>query len=228
MKYKNIIYIIIIAVLIYYAFSHNIVKYINDCYNPKEIKNWVQSFGKLSLFAFIFLQILQVVVFFIPGEAIQAVGGYIYGTVYGTILSIVGIAMGSLLTFFIARHFGQKLLEKIIPAREYLKIKKIIDKSGNKYILFVLYLIPGFPKDILGYVSGITKISTKNFILYSTIARIPGIVMSSFIGSNLYSKDYTTVIIAIIVMLILFIIGTLKGQNIINFFNKNYKAKYNH
>lgn len=95
--------------------------------------------------------------------------------------------------------------------------------------MLILYLIPGFPKDILGYVAGITKISAKNFILYSTIARIPGIVMSSFIGSNLYSRDYTTVIIAIIVAAAIFIFGTLKGKDIINYFSKKkYEAKYNH
>lgn len=215
LKYKFIILAVIIGAALIYFVKVNYGQYIEQYYNPETIKNWMLSFGSLSFLVFIFLQIIQVVLFFIPGEVVQGAGGYIYGTILGSVISLTGITIGAIITFLVARKFGDSLLLKILPRKDYEKAKTLIDKPKNRLMLFILYLIPGFPKDVLGYVAGITPIKLRWFILFSTIARIPGIVMSAYVGSSLYEKNYLVVLIVVVIMVGLLIAGYLKGDKIL-------------
>lgn len=191
------------------------IKYFED---PVLIREWIKSYGDFSSVAFILLQIVQVIIFFIPGEVIQVAGGFIFGAFWGFVLSMIGIVLGSLLTFLIARTVGERILRKIIPDRHFVKLEALINKPRNKLILFILYLIPGVPKDILGYVSGITPIGTKEFILISSSARIPGILASVFLGSKLYDKNYVMVIAAVLMVVIIFAVVIFYKEKIINKF----------
>ena len=92
---------------------------------------------------------------FVPGEVIQTAGGYIFGTFWGTVLAICGVLIGSIITFFIGRQLGQRIIRKIVYKRKLSNVERLINKP-KKSVLTVLYLIPGLPKDILGYISGIT------------------------------------------------------------------------
>ena len=215
-KYKNLLFFSLITAIIIYFLSNLYGIYFKMYYNPEAIKQLTLSYGKLSFMVFIILQVVQVVVFFIPGEVIQTAGGYIFGTFNGIVLSIIGIILGSILTFTVSRTFGNNLLKKILPVNEYIKIKKLVDKPKNTLLIFILYLIPGFPKDILGYVAGITPISPGSFIFFSSIARVPGIIMSSYIGSNLYKENYFIVFIVLLFAAVLVIIGTANNDKIIN------------
>lgn len=218
LKYKYILLAIIIAAALFFFIKEKYGQYIVTYYNPEAIKNWILSFGSLSFMIFMLLQIIQVVLFFIPGEVVQAAGGYIYGTLAGAGISLLGATLGAIITFLIARRYGDRLLKRILPRKDYEKTRSLIDRPKNKLILFILYLIPGFPKDVLGYVAGITPIRLRWFIIFSTIARIPGIIMSTYIGSSLYEKNYLLVIITIVLMVILLVIGLWKGDKILEKF----------
>jgi uncharacterized membrane protein YdjX (TVP38/TMEM64 family) len=218
MKYKKTLLFVLIGVLIICLLYVCFGKYIKPYTNPVYIKAWIISFGRLGYIVFIILQILQVVISIVPGEVVQGAGGYIFGTTLGTALSIFGIMLGSIITFLIARYFGNKLLVRILPEKAYMRVKSLIDRPKNRLIIFILFLIPGIPKDILGYASGVTPIKLGEFILFSTIARIPGVLVTSYVGSNLYYGNYTTVIAASIVMVLLLIVGALRGERVIEWF----------
>lgn len=186
--------------------------------NPAFIRSWIISFGHYSFLVFILLQVFQVVIFFIPGEVIQVAGGYVFGSIFGLLLSITGIMCGSILTFWAARVFGDKFLKRILPSKDYKKIKALIDRPKNKLILFILYLFPGFPKDVLGYVAGITPIRLTEFITLSTIARLPGIIVSTYMGSNLFHKNYDMVLVVTGIVIVLLGIGFYFKDKIENYF----------
>ncbi|HEY8891620.1 MAG TPA: TVP38/TMEM64 family protein [Clostridium sp.] len=214
---KNKQYIILSAVLLffiyigyeyYFKFSY-IVK------NPNILKEIVLSYGKFSILVFIFMQILQVVVFFIPGEFIQIAGGYIFGTFSGGIISLIGITIGSMIVYLIANSFGKPYVEKIILNEKVKFFKKILKVGSKKIVVFMFYLVPGIPKDALAYICGVSDISLKDFIIYSTLGRIPGIIISSYFGQKIYDQDTTSLITISVTMSILFVIGIFKGNNII-------------
>ncbi|HBT49972.1 MAG TPA: TVP38/TMEM64 family protein, partial [Caldanaerobacter subterraneus] len=89
--------------------------------NPEKFRNWINSFGSLGVLIFISIQVFQVVVFVIPGEVVQVAGGYLYGTILGTLYSVIGITLGSLICFSIARILGYDFVKNIVSEE---KLKK--------------------------------------------------------------------------------------------------------
>lgn len=221
---KNIIigvfFLFMVLIIHYNGQILNIYSYFRD---PEIIKNWLLSFGKMSTVVFILLQIFQVVVFFIPGEIVQAAGGFVYGTIMGTILSFIGILIGSVITFYLTRKYGLKIIRKIMRAENYKKLIKLLNKPKNKIILFTLYVIPGIPKDSLGFVAGVTNISMVNFIILSMIGRIPGILLMNYLGASISSHSYIRTIIMLLVTVLVFITGIWKKDSIIDYISQNRK-----
>jgi uncharacterized membrane protein YdjX (TVP38/TMEM64 family) len=217
LAYKKRAYIILtlLAVLIVFIAYEYYVKYFQEIRSPKNIKNIILSYGRYSVFVFFGLQILQVVAFFIPGEVIQIAGGYIYGAFIGGVLSLLGITFGGAIVYAIASFYGKPLIKKIISKKHLTFFNKILKLGSMNYIVFLLYLIPGIPKDVLGYICGISEISFKDFLLYSTLGRIPGIFISSFFGAKMYLGNKFILIVISVVMTVLFILGVLKGEKII-------------
>lgn len=182
--------------------------------DPLMLKSIIVSYGKYSIFAFIILQIIQVVAFFIPGEIIQIAGGYIYGTFLGSIISFGGITLGSILVYILSHNFGKPLVDKIIPAKDNNFFKGILDSKKINMAVFVVYLIPGMPKDVLAYICGISNISLRNFLIYSSAGRLPGIIISSYFGYNVILHNWSMIVFIAIIMTALFIFGLLKGGKI--------------
>ncbi|MCM8711497.1 TVP38/TMEM64 family protein [Clostridium sp. SYSU_GA19001] len=214
---KNKAYIVLglvflfIAAIAYEYYS----QYFHVLKNPKKIKEIILSFKQYSLLAFLLLQIIQVVAFFIPGEVIQIAGGYIYGTALGGVISLIGISLGSAAVYSISRLFGKPLIRKIISNKQLNFFHKLLKLGSINFVVFLLYLIPGIPKDVLAYICGISDINFRNFILYSTLGRIPGIFISAFFGARMYSGQKGILIFIAVVMSSLFILGVIRGEKII-------------
>lgn len=224
-KIKTIFYILI-AVVLSIIFLHLYRKY-GILKNPKEIRDFVLQYGSYGFLVYILLQVIQIVVFFIPGEVFQIAGGYIYGSLGGGILSLIGIAIGSSITFWIAHKFGKPFVHRILSKNNFWILEKL-DKLGSSKkqkkkinaVVFLLYLIPGVPKDILGYVCGISEISFRDFFIYSLVGRIPALFISVYFGEK-FSKDNIPLLITIaVVMSILFLIGVVFGKKIIHSMSK--------
>lgn len=175
---------------------------------------FLSSFGIKSFLVFILMQASQIVLTPIPGEFVQLAGGYIFGTWLGTIYATAGALLGTIVSFTIARLLGYPLLALLFGEHKMAAMKTLADKPQSKLILFVLFFIPGLPKDLLTYAAGVTPINQLQFLLIATTARIPGILLSAYIGSNLYHKDYTEVIAACLVTVILFGLGLWARQRL--------------
>lgn len=215
--YKNRAYFVLILIAVFIVFTayEYFGQYFNQFRNPKKIKSIILSYGDYSVFAFLGLQIIQVVAFFIPGEVMQIAGGYIYGAFVGGFLTLLGITMGSAIVYGISRRYGKPLIRRIISEKHLNFFDKLLKLGSVNYIVFLLYLIPGIPKDVLAYICGISDITFKNFLLYSTLGRIPGIFISTFFGSRMYAGHKGMLITIAVVMSILFIIGVFKGDKIV-------------
>ncbi|MGL5821028.1 MAG: TVP38/TMEM64 family protein [Sarcina sp.] len=233
-KWGSIIFIMLIICI---PIVLNFDKIVEFASNPTEIKNWVLSYGSASAIVFVILQVLQIIIFFIPGEVVQFAGGYIFGPYLSFLLCIIGIVLGSGITFMISRKFGKPFVEKIVHKDSLWIIKKIEDtkhhreethphkkrKKHPKTVIFILYMIPGIPKDILGYISGIADISLKEFLLVSTIARMPALFVSCFFGTKLdfikgQFRRENIIPIIVIGVLIVIVIGVVYfiGRKFVN------------
>ena len=143
----------------------------------------------------IFLCALQVVVAFIPGEFVEIAIGYIYGAWYGSLLCLVGITVGSIFAILIARRFGRELVYALYPKEKLEGAFLFKDKTGRNLLTFLLYLIPGTPKDCFTYAIGLTDMSILHYLLLTVLARYPSVISSCFGGHALGSSGLADAII---------------------------------
>ena len=154
-----------------------------------QIRQFISSFGSSAPLIFMLIQILQVLLAPVPGEATGFIGGYLFGAVPGFIYSSIGLTLGSWLNFTIGRFLGERYVRKLIPAHQFEKIDGKIRRQGV-IVLFIMFLFPGFPKDYLCLVLGLSTLPVKIFVLLAGIGRIPGTFVLSLQGAFLYEENY--------------------------------------
>ncbi|MEK6655193.1 MAG: TVP38/TMEM64 family protein [Thermodesulfobacteriota bacterium] len=185
----------------------------------KKVVHFVNSFGPLSVVIFIGLQILQVIVAPIPGEVNGFIGGYLYGPVLGTFYSTIGLTIGSWLAFLLARWLGLPFVEKIINPQIIQKYDHFMEHRGT-LITFILFLIPGFPKDALSYIIGLSHMKTSIFLLVCTSGRLLGTTMLSISG-NYARNDQNVAMLAILgISALLVLLAYYYHEEILNLVRK--------
>ena len=155
----------------------------------------IESFHPYDEFIFIGMQILQVVFAPIPGEVTGLIGGFVYGPVLGTIYSTIGLTVGSWLAFMLGRIFGLPFVEKAVKSETLKKYDYLLEHKGA-LISFILFVIPGFPKDYLCYILGLSHLRTWTFLLVSTTGRLLGTLILSVCGSYARNDQYAALFIA--------------------------------
>ncbi len=145
------------------------------------------------------VQFVQVVIFVIPGEITQFAAGYVFGAWLGFLYSIVGIMLGSAFNFFFARVFGRPALEKFIPGPTLEKIDRALNNAKGKSAMFLLFLLPGLPKDALSYGAGLSSMGLGEFVVISGLARSPAMLVSTLLGAQAYQQQYRRMIIVALV-----------------------------
>lgn len=225
MKHKPILLVflttVIISLTIFIFWNLDYLKNFFSMFkNIENLNNFLHSFGYLAWLVYFLLQIFQVVIFVIPGELIQAAGGYMFGTYMGTLLSFGGIAIGSSLLFIVCHKYGRNFVKKFISPELHNKFIRIINSRDKRFIIFVLYLIPGIPKDSLVMICALTDIDLKNFITFSMIGRLPALFLSTYLGANIAEKEYLKAIILSILFAIFLFIVLMFKEKILNKLSK--------
>ena len=175
--------------------------------DPYFLREWISSFGIWGRAIYIGLAALQVVLAVIPGGPVQIASGYTFGIIEGSLLCVVGIQLGSAIAFLLAHHLGIKVIELFFSKEKIDSLSFLNNSKKLDLIVFISFLIPGAPKDLLTYVSGITKISFSKFMLLTTVARMPSIVVSVMSGNALIEENYASAVILIVSLAICSLIG---------------------
>ncbi len=183
---------------------------------PEKTRQYLLSYGLAAPLVYMLIHMIQVIVAFIPGEVIQLAGGYVFGTILGSIYSLIGVGLGTAAAFLIVRATGLSLVKAFVPAKEFRRFEFLVNSRKTEMMIFILFLIPGIPKDVLTYIAGLTPIKTLKFLLISTLARFPGLLGSAYIGANLQKKHYSSVIIVSAAAVVLFIVGIIFRDRIID------------
>jgi len=188
---------ILLSILIYQFNSQLWVK-VGQLYNAlhsrHDLKEIISSFGAYSPLIYIAVQVLQVVVAPIPGGAVEFLGGYLFGVKAGFVYSMIGVILGSWLAFSLARIFEKLAVEKFVSPKTVKKFDYLVGHEGV-ILSFLLFLIPGFPKDALCYLLGLTPMHLGIFLTISTIGRIPGTLMACLQGGKAFDHQYKTMLI---------------------------------
>jgi uncharacterized membrane protein YdjX (TVP38/TMEM64 family) len=167
-----------------------IIRFTVRLYQDKKfLKETVRAWGWMAPLVFIAIQALQVIISPIPGEITGPVGGALFGTWLGLFYSTIGLTVGTLFCFWVGRKWGEPLVRPWLSEHRWNQMNFILEAEGA-IICFILYLVPGFPKDIISYLFGISPMPFWVFALVSTVGRLPGTWISSYFGAHVAERQY--------------------------------------
>ena len=181
--------------------------------NREEARRVVEGLGVWGPGAFVALQLLQIVVSPLPGEAAELLGGFLFGPWLGLLYSMVGLTLGSLLAFGIARLFRDLVRRFLERSPWYRRLDRVVEHQGL-FVSFLLFLFPGFPKDILCYFLGLTTMPWPAFLVICSLGRLPGAFVLNLQGASVYQGDRWMMALAFGIALIAVVPAWLKREAI--------------
>ncbi|WP_124067164.1 VTT domain-containing protein [Clostridium sp. E02] len=193
------------------------IEKLSDPEYQNQFKGWVESIGIRGWLIVLGIQILQIVIAFIPGEPIEILAGIIYGTFGGFFVCLVGASIASTITFTLSKKFGKPLLNRFFGMEKVKVWRWIQDNKKIETVTFLLFFIPGTPKDMLTYVVGLSNIKLSKFIMLSSFARIPSMLSSAMVGSKMRKGEWEISITVFVLTGVIGLIGILCKDKLVSF-----------
>lgn len=190
--------------------------------SAEEFKLYIDSFGNKGRFAALGIQTLQVVIALLPGELIEIGVGYAFGAVEGTILCLLGVAAGSAIIFLLTKKLGVRLVELFVSTQKINDLRFINSEKKLHRLIFILFFIPGTPKDLLTYFVGLTRMKLHEFLIISSIARLPSVLSSTIGGDLIGDARYAEAVLLFTVTGLV----SLCGIGLYNWIVKKYRQKH--
>ncbi len=182
--------VFIVTVII---FGRPLWELLSDTDKTREL---ITSAGPWGPLVFMALQILQVFVAPIPGQVIGFVGGYLFGTFWGTVYAMIGATIGFTAIFILARKLGRPFVERFVDQKTLQKFD-YLTKNNGVFVLFLIFLLPALPDDLICFIAGLTNIKIKTLIIISLLGRLPGYLVLSFAGAGVAESNIQLVAIII-------------------------------
>jgi len=183
--------------------------------DPEIFREWVEGKGFLARVFFVAMIFVQVIVALIPGEPLEIGAGIAFGVFEGTLLSLLGIFLGSLAVFVFVRKWGVKFVEVFFPVEKIQSLRFLQNSRRFEIVLFLIMMIPGTPKDLISYFVGLTKIKLPHWLFITTVARIPSVISSCMGGEAIGSENYLSAVIVFAVTLVLSCFGLFLYEHMI-------------
>ncbi len=201
-KHKKIISLLALMLFIgvmvaaFFLIGEPMVEFVKD---PEAFERWRQERGLFAPIGFVLMIALQVIVALIPGEPFEICAGFAFGSIFGTLLCLGGILLGSIIIFALVRKLGTKMVEVFFPLEKINSMRFLRESRKRNTLIFLIMMIPGTPKDLLTYFVGLTDIRLGEWAVIAAVARIPSVITSAVGGSLIAEQRY---IFAAIVFLI--------------------------
>ncbi len=192
----------------------------------KEIRTAILAYGAEAPLLFMGLQILQVILAPIPGEVSGFLGGYIFGAWPGFFYSSIGLTMGSWIAFGIGRIIWDLMPERLMETRIYQRFSTLVGK-GQFIIPFILFLIPGIPKDSLSYLLGFSRMPLVVFLFIAGVGRMPGTLMLSFQGADVFAANYLRLLVILAISIAISLPCFYYRRNILAMLLRHTRRKNN-
>lgn len=217
-----LIVIFLIASVVITIYLWPFFKDLKDPIKQEEFKNWIQSQGFKGFLVFLGMQVLQIVVAFIPGEITEILAGAMYGPIFGTLFCSLGIVIATLIIYGLVALIGKPIVEVFVSKSNEKKWKFLRDSQRVEAIFMFVFLLPTTPKDVLIYFAATCKVKLLRIIIISSIVRIPSIMFSTFLGAFLIEGNGTISLIVLLANIVVTIIGLIFTKPIIRFLQTHF------
>ncbi len=161
--------------------------------NPEGIAALIERAGAWGPVAFIAIQALQVIVAPVPGQVTGLASGFLFGPALGILYCAIGGTIGCAVVFLLSRKFGRPFVEAFVSKTALQRFDYLAD-AGGALVLFLIFLIPIFPDDIISYIAGLTRIPIHRLVLVAAFGRLPGYALMATAGGHAAAADMSVVI----------------------------------
>lgn len=174
--------------------------------DPAAVRDAVAAYGPLAPAAFVLLVAVQVVVAPIPGHGVGVAAGYLFGAAVGTAVSVVGVALGSLVAVSLARALGRPAVERLVAPETLARFDAAVAERGVPTLL-VVFLVPGLPDDAVCFAAGLTDVPVRRVVLLAAVGRAPSLALASAAGAGLATGRPTLAASLLAVLVALSLVG---------------------
>ena len=181
---------------------------------------YLRQNSRIAFLLIIGLQVIQVVVCILPGQPIQFAASYMFGVGVGFLLSVIGAVIGTTISFCLAKVLGSEAMHLFFGEEKVKEYQRRLNSGKGLLIAFLIYLIPGVPKDLVSYAAGISEMRFRPFLLAATIGRSPAMLGSLLIGHFFGKQNYNAMIIVTAVIVFLLLFCFIKRDKLIAFLDK--------
>jgi uncharacterized membrane protein YdjX (TVP38/TMEM64 family) len=213
---------LVLGGIVYLLYALGFVDYFTD---RRRLLNFISRHRAYAALIFIGFQMLQVIAAPVPGEVTGFVGGMFFGTTWGILYSTIGLTLGSWLAFLLARLAGRPLVAMVVKPQTINRYDYIMKHKGL-FLAFLMFLIPGFPKDILCYLLGLGYMRQRDFLLVSTSGRLFGTALLTLGGSFLRDKHYGAFFTVLGVSIAVALLVMIYRENIERLFRRIQTAQH--
>ena len=208
--------VLVFSVGTYLLYAFGLVDLLTD---KQRLLAFIKEHRSTAVLTFIGLQVLQVLAAPIPGEVTGFVGGMFFGVGWGILYSTIGLTVGSWLAFMTARLLGRHIIESVVQPETINRYDYVMKHKGL-FIAFVMFLIPGFPKDLLCYVLGLGHMGQRDFLLISTSGRLLGTTLLTVGGTFVRDERYGAFFTIAGVSIGLILVAMIFRENIERWFRR--------
>ena len=181
---------------------------------------YLKQNSRIAFLLIISLQIIQVVVCFLPGQPIQFAASYMFGVGRGLLLSVIGAVIGTTISFCLAKLLGSEAMHVFFGEEKIRDYQRRLNSGRGLMLTFLIYLIPGVPKDLVSYAAGISEMRFRPFLAAATIGRTPAMLGSLLIGHFFGKQNYTAMIALASVVILILVVCFIKRRELIAFLDK--------
>lgn len=178
-------------------------------------REWIAGKGFAGKLIYVGVVFLQIVISLIPGEPVELGGGYAFGAWQGLLLAETGIILASAFVFVFVRKLGSKAVYAFVPKEKVESLSFLRDSRRRNLIVFLLFFIPGTPKDVITYFIGLTPMKLGEWLLITTVARVPSVLTSTLAGAAAGQQDYRLAVIIFAATAVVSLGGILVYRRII-------------
>ena len=210
---------VVVAVLV---FGRQLLPLFSD---PATARETIGGLGAWAPLAFMGMQVAQVVIAPLPGQVTGLIGGFLFGPWLGLLYTLIGAFLGFWLVFALARKLGRPFVERFVKPETLAKFDSLLTRGGP-FVLFLIYLLPAFPDDIISFVAGLTRIPMRTLLIVSLAGRLPGYLLLSFAGEGLTGENMNPIVVGGGVLVALAILAVWKRRWIHDFVACEHRARF--
>lgn len=181
--------------------------------------------GVVGFLILLGLQFLQIVVAFIPGEVVQVAAGALYGPWLGSLLILLGCVVSSAFIFAVVHRLGAPFVQNMVPTKHLEKFHRFEASGKLNLLVFILFLIPGLPKDVFTYLVPLTDMRMRTFLTLTTIGRVPGVFVSTYAANGLMDGRIVQSAIIFAVAALVAVLGLVFRERIMNVLDRHVHRK---